>query len=447
MMSAWTLFVDFGLAALLLLVGQYLRATVPLLQRLFLPASIIGGLLGLVLGPNGLGLLGFSEAFSKYPGILITFVFASLPFSVPQTGLKSLSRGAAEMWSYSVLTILWQWGLPLLFCLALLRVIWPDLHDGFGSILVCGFVGGHGTAAAVGTAFASFGWEEAESLAMTSATVGIISAIVGGVWWTRWGAANGHARFVTKFNDLPRALRTGLVRPDQQASLGKETVSSNTIDVLIFHFAVIALAALGGYQLSVFLGPHIGRIFESPSAGYSLPPFCLAYVVAIILHRSLKHFGATAYLDRAVMSRIGGSVTDVLVVFGIASIKLSVLVTYAVPLSLLFVFGLLLCGLMFRILGPRFFHEYWFEKSLFTWGWVTGVTAMGITLMRIVDTKNRGQALNDFAVAYLFVGPVEIGLVAFGPQWIHAGHAWILAAATAILGAILFGSVLAARRR
>jgi len=42
----------------LLLVGKLVRAKIRLFQRLFLPASIIGGFIGLAVGPYGLGELG-----------------------------------------------------------------------------------------------------------------------------------------------------------------------------------------------------------------------------------------------------------------------------------------------------------------------------------------------------------------------------------------------------
>ena len=53
--TPWTLLVDLGLAALLLLAGQIARAQLRPVQKLFLPASVIGGVLGLGLGTGGLG--------------------------------------------------------------------------------------------------------------------------------------------------------------------------------------------------------------------------------------------------------------------------------------------------------------------------------------------------------------------------------------------------------
>ena len=65
--TPWTLFVDLGLASLLLLVGQVLRARLRAVQKLFLPANVIGGGLGLVLGASGLGWLPFLPASPLIP--------------------------------------------------------------------------------------------------------------------------------------------------------------------------------------------------------------------------------------------------------------------------------------------------------------------------------------------------------------------------------------------
>ena len=154
-----------------------------------------------------------------------------------------------ELWAYSTATMCLQWGGGVVSSLLLLRAVWPDLHVGFGTLLASGFVGGHGTAAAVGAAFAERGWPQAGSLAMTAATVGILSSIVGGMAWIQWGARRGATRFVARFEELPPELRTGLIPQEKRKPFGYETVSAIAIDPLIFHFALIAAAALGGFFL------------------------------------------------------------------------------------------------------------------------------------------------------------------------------------------------------
>lgn len=59
--------------------------------------------------------------------------------------------------------------------------------------------------------------------------------------------------------------------------------------------------------------------------------------------------------------------------------------------------------------------DCWFEKAIFTWGWFTGTMAMGIALLRVADPKMRSRCLDNYALAYLFIAPVEISLITFAP--------------------------------
>ena len=420
--TAWTLFTDLGLIAILLLLGQLVRARLALVQRLFLPANVLAGLTGLVLGPHALDLLPFSDAIGTYPGVLIALIFASLPFSSGAVSVAARRRPVAELCAYSILIIFLQWGAGLLFGLVLLGALWPALHPGFGAILASGFVGGHGTAAAIGSAFAERGWPEAGSLAMTAATVGIGGAIVGGMAWVNWGAKRGVTRYIARFEELPQELRSGLIPADRRSVLGRETISSIALDPLVFHFALICAAAVIGYFIGQWSADLMGR--------YHLPTFCLAFLAAVALKVGLNSFAALHYVDTRTNMRLSGSLTDLLVAFGIASINVPVLVKYAYPLSALFLFGFLICWCVFRFVGPRLFGELWFEKSLYTWGWTIGIMAMGIALLRIVDPDGESRILDDFALAYLVVGLVEVIMVSLAPILIAQGYYWPLALVT-----------------
>lgn len=74
--------------AIILVLGKWVRIKVKLLQRLFLPTSLIAGFIALILGPEILGrLLGreggiftseMVEVWASLPGLLINIVFACL---------------------------------------------------------------------------------------------------------------------------------------------------------------------------------------------------------------------------------------------------------------------------------------------------------------------------------------------------------------------------------
>jgi hypothetical protein len=77
--TPWTLFTDLGFISILLLVGKFIRVKVKLIQQLFIPPSLIAGLLGLAFGPNGLGWIPLSNYLCGYPYRLgvrrVAFIF------------------------------------------------------------------------------------------------------------------------------------------------------------------------------------------------------------------------------------------------------------------------------------------------------------------------------------------------------------------------------------
>ena len=128
--------------------------------------------------------------------------------------------------------------------------------------------------------------------------------------------------------------------------------------------------------------------------------------------------------------------------FGVASIKLKVVAQYIVPLLILLAVGLVCTFLYVFLIGRRIHSKAWFEKSVFTWGWFTGTMAMGIALLRITDPDGRSRCLDDYALAYLYIAPVEIALVTFSPVLFANGWGGWFALACAFSGALIIGFAL-----
>jgi len=409
-------FTDVGFISLLLLVGALLRAKVKLIQMLFLPASLIAGLLGLILGPYGLAIIPFSDNLPIYSAILIAVIWASLPFTSKMESFAKIVKNAKNMWAFSqVLTIL-QWAVGMLFALLVLSSFWNGLPNGFGLMFAAGFFGGHGTAAALADGFGA-NWTEAHSLGMTSATIGIITAIVGGIILTKFETQRGNTSFITSFKELPTELRTGLIEKNNRKPFGFNTVSTVSIDPLVYHGGLLIFIAMVGYYLSELANTIFPQI--------TVPIFSLAFILGYIILFILKAIKADSYFDKQIFERTSGASTDLLVAFGIASINISVVASYAIPLTLLLLFGIAFCLFMYFYLAPRFFHEYTVEKSLFCWGWGTGTVAMGMALLRIVDPELKSKALDEYGLAYIPIGFVDIITIALLPTLILSGYHWI----------------------
>ena len=85
-MSVYDFLVDFAIASALILVGQFLRAKIKFFQEFFIPASMLAGFIGLLLGERFLNVVHFSSGASSYAGALIIVVFTVV-------GLNGFSKG------------------------------------------------------------------------------------------------------------------------------------------------------------------------------------------------------------------------------------------------------------------------------------------------------------------------------------------------------------------
>ena len=421
--TPWTLFVDIGIISLLLLVGKLMRVKIKWIQQLFIPPSLLAGFIGLACGPHGFDILPISEQTGTYAGILIAFIFGALPLTSQKT--KGNQQEIGAMWVYSQTGLLLQWAFGGLLGLLVLNKIWP-LSPGFGITMPSGYCGGHGTAAAIGQAFGQLDHDEILTLAMTAATFGIVGSVILGLIFVKWGAKKKHTTYLADYKDLPSELRTGLLPQEKRESMGESTCSSISIDSLTFNLAIICAIALGGYGISK-LAAHF-------MPGFELPVFSCAFVFGILFKKLLDRTRASESICPQTVGHISGSMTDYLVAFGIASIKVSVVIEYIVPLAILLLSGLAVTLIYVFVMARKLMKECWFEKALFTWGWFTGTMAMGIALLRVVDPKMKSRCLDSYALAYLFIAPVEISLITFAPVAFVNGYGLLFSSICLVAG-------------
>ena len=142
------------------------------------------------------------------------------------------------------------------------------------------------------------------------------------------------------------------------------------------------------------------------------------------------------------MGRIGSSTSDFLIAFGVASIKLGVVLQYWQPLLVMSLFGVAYSVFLLWFVGRRIFRNFWFERSVFVYGWNTGVVAIGITLLRVVDPRLKTRTLEEFGLAYVLISFVEIGMLVTVPLLVAKGFVLIPAL---VLAALAVGTILLSR--
>lgn len=407
--TPYDLMVDVGLISVLMIVGTFMRRHFQWFRRLLIPAPITAGLLALGLGPQALGIMPFSDSLSTYSTILIAVVFAAMPYSM--TFASGSFTKARNMWAYSTSMFLGQWGIFILLGAFVFAPLFGT-PDWFGMMLPVGFVGGFGTAAAVGGALDSVGMEAASSLGFTAATLGTLAAIVGGIIFANWGIRTGRTNTLPE--KLPWELRSGeITDEDKQPSIGKATTNPSSIEPLALHVGFITVTVMIAYFLKQWL--------ESIFPQLTIPLFALSFVVGVGGRIFLRVINRPKYLDAQTVRSISGASTDYLIAFGIASIVPSAVAGYLVPLLILFAAGVVYCTLIFFLSSPLYFGDEWLERGIFGWGWATASVATGIALLKIVDPDLKSGTLDDYGVAYVGFAPFEIGMNILAPIAVLAG--------------------------
>ncbi|RLV59575.1 sodium:glutamate symporter [Parashewanella curva] len=423
-LTVWELATDFAIASALILFCKVIRVKITLFQKLYMPVAMMAGLLALALGHNGFNVLPLSEA--SYGGMLITVIFASLGLTTRFPKADVLVHRTGKLLAFNQIITISQWLFAIIVGGYVLQWVWPELPKAFGLVMPSGFMGGHGTAAAVGGTLAEQGWNDALSLALTTATFGVFLAVLGGLAIINIISRLGIVTHIRRFEELEAHFRKGLIPDEKRESIGVETVSSSSVNAFTLHIALVGAVVGCAYFLATFA--------SSFSQFVSVPTFASAFVLGCLFRVVLKTSKADLHFDNKLLNMTAGSATDYLVFFGIASIKLSVLISFAAPFILLMVLGVVLCLFLTFVIAPKLFGDKWIETGLFSWGWMTGTVAMGILLLKIVDPKGKSTVMDDYAIAYLPGSIVDILIISLIPTLIMAGQ---INAVIAVLSAYL----------
>lgn len=414
---------DFGIMSIIMVFSHLLRYKVKFLQDIYMPSSVIAGLIALVFGWQFMNVIPFSvndtgaQNIASYPTLLVVLLFSTLFLGKrkKELNIKKTVEHAGDTFFFNLSALLGQYGFALLFGLLVLSFLFPSLPNGFGIMLPAGFIGGYGTAAAMGGVFEENGWEGAQTIGYASATVGMLAAIIGGMIMTNIATRRGWTRMVKNMSEMPTAMRSGFIPKEERGSVGEETVSPIALDPLTWHIALVIATAAAAFYLKdlivSFLGPQFG-----------IPAFCLALLLGGVVQKVFNLMRLGGSIDHHLIHRIGSWMTDYLVAFGIASITLSVVVKLALPLTVMFIFGILLTISMMWLVGTKISRNFWFERALFMYGWNTGSVATSVVLLRIVDPDMRTQIIEDFGLAYIGISFFEIAIIALLPTLILNGY-------------------------
>ncbi|MEL6929471.1 MAG: sodium:glutamate symporter [Cyanobacteria bacterium J06600_6] len=415
-----SVFFAFVVLAILLLLSVYIKQKVGLLQRLYLPESIIAGAIALCLSAEVLGKLAFQfdstsgivngifpaamqQIWLQCPGVFINVVFASLFLGETIPSPQNIWRKASPQVAFGQSL---AWGQYVFGILAVSFILIPlfDINPLAATLIEIGFEGGHGTAAGMAATLDKLGFPEGGSIALGLATVGIITGIIGGTWLIQWGEKQGHIQL----NRTKKFLVSEMPIIESPQNSGIENMG---IDVLSFNCGFTAVAIAFGWLIlqGLFWLEAVSWGKNGLELVSAVPLFPMALIGGIIVQVVATKLGIAHLVDRQMQERIGGVAIDIVIVTAIAGIDLTILGDNLGVFITLSLVGIVWNIFAFVIIAPRIIPVHWFERGIGDMGQSMGVTATGILLIRMVDPDNQTAAFESFAYKQLFFEPIVGG--------------------------------------
>lgn len=438
-----------SLLSVLLLVGTFLRAKIKLFQSLYLPASVIGGFIGMIISPEILGRFSnysiseeWIKTYSLLPGILSVPIFAAIPLGM----FLNENKNIKSMYPSKVLICFGLFQCASMSQSAIgyatnmfFSKINPQLnmYRTFGYELSAGFAGGHGLAAATGKLLEGFGipqWEIAQGVALTTATIGLIGGIVFGIIFINLAVRKNKTKIIKRINDnADKSMEVGYNKDiNKQNSLGKETFLSSSIETITFHLAIIFTVCGIAYIVLNF-------VKKMNIAGLNvLPVWTYSMIIMFALNFIIKKLNLVWMVDAKVKAKIMGTLSDFAIVSAMTSLPIKAIINYIAPITVMCILGFIITYLLVFPLNSFFFKEdYSFERAIISWGTLTGVLITGMTLLKICDPEYKSPALSEFSLGFslmsvtgLLIVPILNTVLAVGSTFDNF--------ITAIISAILY---------
>lgn len=402
----------------MLVLAKIIRINVGFFFEVFLPSSVIAGLLLLLLGPEILGRITgmenglFTEpllnSMKTFPGLLISVIFASLFLGKRIPSLKEIWMSAGPQAAFGQ-TIAWgQYVVGLLLALLILAPLF-GANPMVGALIEIAFQGGHGTSAGLADTFVDLGFSEGADLAVGLATVGVVSGVIFGVLIINWGVRNGKTNYLSDPSALDESELRGIVDPEDRKSYGKLSVNPESIEPLALHVGVIAIAILLGFGMLEGLlwieNATWGRSGEFAIIKY-LPLFPLAMIGGVIVQILLDKFDKNNLVSRGMITRVQGLALDFLIVSAIGTLSLQVIGENIAVFLILALAGIGWNLFAFFFFARRMIPKNWFERGIGDLGQSMGMTAAGLMLIRIVDSEGNTGAMEAFGYKQLMFEPL-----------------------------------------
>ena len=383
-----------------LIAANAIKKSVPFLKNSLIPTSVLGGALLLIIGSIYKAITGnvmLNEPIFAGHGMqsleVITYHALALGFiasSFKATNQKLTKERSAEIFNTGVTTVatyliqgIFGLGIALIAALFI-----TDFLPAAGVLLPFGYGQGTGQALNYGNIYETdFGFVGGKSFGLTIAALGFLSASIGGVI---------HLNIIRRKGKIKPAKRSDGSLHSERVETLTEIPMQESIDKMTIQIALIIVAYFLTYLIMFILGNLLPGM-RSVVYGFN---FLLGVLAATVIKLTINFLRKMKiirkkYTNNFLMTRASNFFFDVMVVAGIAAIRLDILENYWGIILILGVVGLVVTFIYNRIIAKILFSDYEEEQFLMMYGMLTGTASTGTILLREIDKEFRTPASDN----------------------------------------------------
>ena len=398
--NVWGTLNIFAFLLLSLLAANSLKRIFPVLKASLIPTSVLGG--AILLAISGVyklvtGEVMFDTAFFGGHGMatLEVITYHTLALGFIASALKSsenafTKKRTMEIFNSGVTTVSTYLIQAVVgFGITLIAAkITTDFFAAAGVLLPFGYGQGTGQAMNYGNIYElEHGFVGGKSFGLTIAALGFICASIGGVIHLNILKKRGKIDFanINKTGEIVDEIE-GKDEIPMQGSLDKVTFQISLVFVAYFmsYWAMVALGTLLPGMKSVIFGFN-----------FLLGVLCAALVKLILKGLQKSGMMSHRYTNNFLLTRVSNFFFDIMVVAGIAAIRLGILEQYWGILLILGVVGAFITYYYNRIVAVKLFPEYPEEQFLAMYGMLTGTASTGVILLREIDGDFKTPAADN----------------------------------------------------
>jgi len=397
--SVWGAILLFAVLLGSLLVGNMLKKYIPFLKRSLIPTSVVSGIFLIIVAAIYKMITGdvmFDTAAFGGKGTatleMITYHTLALGFiasALTSSDAKMTKQRTVEIFNTGVTTVstyLIQGVVGMVITIVAALII-----DGFfpaaGLLLPFGFGQGTGQALNYGNIYETdFGFGGGKSFGLTIAAIGFLSAAIGGV---------------IHLNIMKRKGKLNITGNKHRFNTGKiekatEIPMQESVDKMTIQLSLIFVSYLLAYLLMYLLGNLLpGMKATIFGFNFLLGVLCATLVKTVIQMLRKRRIIRRQYTNNFLLTRAQNFFFDVMIIAGVAAIRLDILEQYWGIALIIGIVGLAVTFIYNRVVAKVLFKEYEEEQFLAMYGMLTGTASTGIILLREIDGEFKTPAADN----------------------------------------------------